>query len=133
VIKMGNKDQLKDSGSKRVFDTGYQRDNSTGKGRYDLIPGQMTHRLAKHYQNGAVKYGDNNWRNGCPWSVMLDCALRHLNKYAEGWNDEDHLAAALWNIAALTHFEVHNQDQNDLPGRQLSSEELTKFSWKKED
>jgi hypothetical protein len=35
----------------------------------------------------------------------LDSCPRHLNKYKEGHRDEDHLAAAVWNLMAFIHTE----------------------------
>jgi hypothetical protein len=48
--------ELKDSGQRSVYNTGAQRDNQEGKGRFDLIPFQGLMRLAKHYEAGAKKY-----------------------------------------------------------------------------
>jgi hypothetical protein len=76
-----------------------------GKGRYDLIPPIPLDRIGKHYENGAKKYGDNNWMKGIPLKSFLDSALRHLHKWEMGMYDEDHLAAALFNIMGLIHTE----------------------------
>lgn len=62
-----------------------------------------------------------NWEKGMEFSVYVDAALRHLTKYIAGWNDEDHLAAAIWNLAALMFQEEKNPDLQDLPERQLST------------
>lgn len=62
-------------------------------------------RDARHLENGAKKYGDRNWEKGQPLSRYYDSAIRHLNKYLMGLRDEDHLAAARWNIAAIMHTE----------------------------
>jgi hypothetical protein len=47
---------------------------------------------------GAKKYSTWNWRKGIPIAVALDSAKRHLNKALAGWNDEDHLIQARWNL-----------------------------------
>lgn len=57
-------------------------------------------------EHGAVKYGDRNWEKGQPLSRYLDSAIRHLVKFMQGHRDEDHLAAARWNIAGLMHTEL---------------------------
>ena len=36
---------------------------------------------------------------------FFDSACRHLDDYLEGKDDEDHLAAAFWNIQGLIHTE----------------------------
>ena len=109
--------KLKDSGERRQFDTGAVRDRAAGKGRYDLLSTQALMRLARHYEAGAIKYEDRNWEKGMPISVYVDAAMRHLVKYIAGWNDEDHLAAVLWNISAIMFMEDEMPHLQDLPDR----------------
>jgi hypothetical protein len=92
---------VKDSGERQSFQTGSVRDTRNGKGRYDLIPPYALYKLARHYENGAVKYGDRNWEKGQPLSRYLDSATRHLNCINMGLNDEDHFSAVVWNIFAI--------------------------------
>jgi len=92
-----------------IFDEGSHRSDETGKGRFDLIEPAMLTRLAKHYENGATKYADRNWEKGQPCSRMISAALRHINKYVAGETDEDHLAAAIWNLAAVMRFEEYDE------------------------
>jgi hypothetical protein len=54
---------VKDSGKRQEFSTGARRDISTGKGRFDLLPPYAITRLAQHFENGSLKYGDRNWEN----------------------------------------------------------------------
>jgi hypothetical protein len=96
---------VKDSGKREEFDTGSKRDTREGKGRFDLMSPFVLARDARHLENGAKKYGDRNWEKGQPLSRYYDSAIRHLNKYLMGLRDEDHLAAARWNIAAIMHTE----------------------------
>lgn len=93
--------EVKDSGERQEFETGSVRDTREGKGRYDLIPTEPLRRLAVHYENGAKKYGDRNWEKGQPISRHFDSAQRHLEKAKDGLQDEDHLAAAIWNMFAI--------------------------------
>jgi hypothetical protein len=102
---VGGYTSVKDSGNRRQFATGAVRDVQTGKGRQDLIPAIPLDRIAKHYENGAAKYGDDNWMKGIPLKSFLDSALRHLHKWEMGMYDEDHLAAAIFNIMGLIHTE----------------------------
>ena len=103
---MGNEfDKVQDSGNRQEFNTGSQRDTRDGKGRYDLIPAYALHRLARHYENGAVKYGDRNWEKGQPLSRYLDSMIRHGFKFLGGSRDEDHLAAVAWNAFAFMETE----------------------------
>lgn len=102
---MSEFNEVQDSGERQAFETGSVRDTREGKGRYDLLPPYPMFRLARHYENGAKKYGDRNWEKGQPVTRYYDSAMRHLFKYMEGSRDEDHLAAAAWNIIGIIHTE----------------------------
>lgn len=73
--------------------------------------------VAKHFEDGAKKYGENNWQKGLPESCYIDSAIRHYMKYLDGWDDEPHDRAFVWNLMCLiwTHnhikAEVENEDQ----------------------
>lgn len=125
---------LKDSGQRQQFETGAVRDSETGKGRFDLLPTQLLFRLAQHYERGAVKYDDRNWEKGMSISRCIDSALRHITKYIAGWNDEPHLDAAIWNLAAVMFYEFEHPELMDLPDRKdLGLEEIQKWCRFKED
>lgn len=96
---------VKDSGVREEFDSGSKRDSRAGKGRFDLLPARAMRRLAKHFENGAVKYGDNNWQKGQPISRYLDSAIRHIFCYLVGMDDEDHLVAGAWNLMCACETE----------------------------
>ena len=98
-------DEVKDSGTRREFTTGANRDCAEGKGRYDLLPCYAIHRLARHFENGAVKYDARNWEKGIPLHCYIDSAMRHLFKYLGGSRDEDHMIAAAWNILCYVETE----------------------------
>jgi hypothetical protein len=112
---------VNDSGVREEFQTGSRRDSRQGKGRFDLMSPFVLERDSRHLENGATKYGDRNWERGQPLSRYYDSAMRHMNKYLMGYRDEDHLAAARWNLAALMHTELMIElgvlpaDLNDLP------------------
>lgn len=97
--------EIKDSGKKETFATGAIRDDGEGKGRYDLISPIALQRLAILMEKGARKRGARNWEKGFPVSRCWDSATRHLQKHLRGMRDEDHLAAILFNVMAIIHFE----------------------------
>ena len=117
----GEFDSVKDSGERREFATGSVRDVRKGKGRYDLIPPYSLRRLAKHYENGAIKYGDRNWEKGQPVASYVDSLIRHGQDYLAGDRSEDHMAAVAWNaFAAMWTLEMIRlcklpKSYNDLP------------------
>lgn len=112
-------ESLPSSGNIETYgEDGALRDNPQGKGRFDLVPFEAIARIAVHYENGAKKYDDDNWKKGQPISRGLDAALRHLGKYQAGYNDEDHLGAAAWNIFMMMYFESEKPELQDLVERQ---------------
>lgn len=112
---MNNK--INDGGDRISYGEGKAiREPSIGKGRYDLISPFGIDRIAKWYELGAQKYADRNWEKGMPFSRYVDSAKRHLNKYVMGMEDEDHLAAACWNIIAIMHHqELGELEFDDMP------------------
>ena len=56
---------------------------------------------AKHFEEGAKKYGENNWQKGLPVNCYVDSALRHYYKWRRGDKDENHHLAFVWNLMAL--------------------------------
>jgi len=112
-----------DSGERRDFGTGAVRDMAEGKGRFDLLPMCSLMRLAKHYENGCSKYGERNWEKGIPSHSYADSAMRHLVKYLDGWDDEDHLIAAIWNLMCLAWNEEKRPDLMDIPARRKNDAE----------
>ena len=82
----------------RDFKSGAQRDGDYGKLRMSLIPQEALNRVLKRYLDGSEKYGENNWTKGMPLSVYYDSAMRHLTAWFAGEENEDHAAAAVWNI-----------------------------------
>lgn len=84
------------------------------------VPAMMLE-VAKHFEDGAQKYGENNWQKGLPESCYIDSAIRHYMKYLDGWDDEPHDRAFVWNLMCLiwTHDHitakkgdiVENEDQ----------------------
>jgi hypothetical protein len=65
---------------------------------YNGEPETMLLEAAIHFEEGAKKYGENNWQNGLPVNCYLDSAIRHYLKYRRGDNDEPHDRAFVWNI-----------------------------------
>lgn len=108
---------INDGGARMSYGDGKAiREPSTGKGRFDLVTPFGIMRLAKWYELGAQKYSDRNWEKGMPFSRYIDSAMRHINKYVMGMTDEDHLAAAAWNILCIIHHEELGQTElDDLP------------------
>lgn len=51
-----------------------------------------------HFEEGAKKYGEDNWQKGIPVERYIDSAVRHYLKHNRGDEDERHDRAFVWNI-----------------------------------
>lgn len=71
--------------------------------------------VAKHFEAGAAKYSENNWRLGIPLHCYIDSALRHYFKYRRGDKDEPHDRAFVWNLLCAMWTQKHKPDMIDLP------------------
>lgn len=106
---------IEDSGERKEFDTGAVRDTEKNKPRFDLIPPHALKRVADVYARGALKYGENNWIKGMPFTRFLSSGMRHIEAWRRGERNEDHLAQAIFNLLALIEFEELNRnDLNDI-------------------
>lgn len=105
--------QVKDSGHRRKFDTGAQRDRGEDKIKYSLIPATALKRLGQHYLNGSKKYDPWNWAKGMPFSEFLESLMRHVEAYRLGDRTEDHLSAICFNAMGIMHFEEIGKTELD--------------------
>lgn len=106
--------ETKTSGEKQVYASGYQRDTSKGKVRYDLVPLGPLKRLAELYTRGAELYGDRNWELASgeeEMSRFRASAWRHFIQFMNDEYDEDHAAAAVWNLFAIMHHQGEQIDK----------------------
>lgn len=67
--------------------------------------------LSIHFEEGAKKYEENNWKKGIPESSYIDSAVRHYCKWQRGDDDERHDRAFLWNVICLiwTHEKAEEE------------------------
>jgi hypothetical protein len=156
--------ELKDSGDRKVFETGAMRDISEGKGRCDLLPldtiiyilnlegarrevlesiniflktnevGYLSEAILQfsearrwtliqtllevsiHYEDGARKYSDNNWKKGMPVHCFIDSGVRHYLKWLRGDTDEPHDRAFVWNLVGAIWTMENKPEFNDISG-----------------
>jgi hypothetical protein len=69
--------------------------------------------VAKHFEEGAKKYGENNWQKGIPVKCYIDSAVRHYLKFLRGDKDEPHDRAFVWNILCCIWTCKHHPELND--------------------
>lgn len=66
--------------------------------------------VAKHFEEGAKKYGENNWKKGLPVYCYIDSAVRHYLKWLRGDTDEPHDRAVVWNLLCCIWTVKHKED-----------------------
>ena len=70
--------------------------------------------VAKHFEEGAKKYGENNWQKGIPVHCYIDSAVRHYLKWLRGDKDEPHDRAFVWNLmCCIWEVDYHKEEEND--------------------
>ena len=86
----------------------------------DEVPGRlhlgdrpnMYLETAKHFEEGAKKYGENNWQKGIPVNCYINSAVRHYLKWLRGDKDEPHDRAFCWNIMCAIWTCKHKPELN---------------------
>ena len=79
--------------------------------------------VAKHFEDGAVKYGDRNWEKGIPVHCYIDSAVRHYLKYRRGDEDEPHDRAFMWNILCAMWTHENHPELIDIPAYKTTKKE----------
>ena len=69
--------------------------------------------VAKHFEEGAKKYGENNWQKGIPVRCYINSAIRHYLKWLRGDQDEPHDKAFCWNILCAIWTCKNKPELND--------------------
>jgi len=78
--------------------------------------------VSKHFEDGAVKYGERNWEKGIPVNCYVDSAIRHYLKFLRGDTDEPHDRAFVWNILCCLWTLKHRPEMQDIPTRNVRKE-----------
>lgn len=91
---------------------------SEGKPGVDQIPPELLLEWGAVFSYGEAKYARDNWKKGNAWHEFYGSALRHLYKFWLGENIDPesglpHLSHALWNVAALEYFRLHDMGEDD--------------------
>jgi len=70
--------------------------------------------VSKHFESGALKYGENNWKLGMPLHCYLSSGVRHFIQYKRGDTDEPHDLAFAWNIICAIWTYSHKPELDDV-------------------
>lgn len=89
----------------------FKKDNTEEKIKYTLIPTDILTEIAIHFNYGAKKYGENNWKESTKEQsvVFKDAAFRHFIKWIENNFDEKHGIACITNIIMYEHINKKNE------------------------
>ena len=90
----------------------YLRDALSSSGVFH-DPYTMFLEVAKHFEEGAKKYSEDNWRKGINAKNYVDSGTRHYLKYLRGDKDEPHDRAFVWNMMACWWTCEHKPELND--------------------
>ena len=83
-----------------------------GHSNYQADVCTMLLEVAKHFEEGAKKYGENNWQKGIPVHCYIDSAVRHYLKWMRGDKDEPHDRAFVWNLmCCIWEVDYHEEKQ----------------------
>lgn len=103
----------KDSGKREEYVSGMRRDTQDGKPNFALILAedmpydiQPFTRLADLMTRGADKYGERNWEKANSIEELnrfKASAFRHFMQWICGEDDEDHMAAVMFNLNACEY------------------------------
>lgn len=85
---------------------------------------EMLLEVSKHFEEAAKKYPPDNWKKGIPISSYINSAVRHLLKWRDGWKDERHDRAFVWNLLAAIWTMKYLPEMDDLPRRTYTLEEV---------
>ena len=79
--------------------------------------------LAKHFEAGAEKYGENNWQKGLPLHCYIDSGVRHYLKWKRGDDDEPHNRAFTWNMVCAVWTIKNKPEMDDIYGPMYTLDE----------
>lgn len=85
----------------------------SGKAYQSSLP-TMLLEVGKHFEEGAKKYGENNWQKGIEPKYYIDSAIRHYLKWRRGDKDEPHDRAFVWNImCCIWEVDWHGKNEEE--------------------
>ncbi len=98
--------------------------HDTGKVRMSLLSPIALFKTAKVMSDGEKEYSAHNWRDGFDWSRIADAALRHLQAWIAGMDDDpdgkggnnlDHVACCIMMLQEFSETKPELDDRHKLP------------------
>ena len=115
----------KDSGERQDYASGMRRDSQDDKPDFSLIVSMAMPyeempltRFAAILTRGAEKYGRNNWQFANSQEELdrfKASAMRHFMQWISNEEDEDHMAAVMFNLnaAEFVKWKLKNEAHSD--------------------
>jgi hypothetical protein len=122
-MKDGKSFTTKDSGKREEYDSGMRRDTQEGKPDFSLLLPEMPYELlpitrwAYLMTRGADKYGRRNWQlANTPEELerFRASAARHFMQWLAGEEDEDHMAAVMFNLNAAEYVKWRIEQEKEI-------------------
>ena len=110
----------KDSGERQYYASGMNRDLQEGKPDFSLMFPDMPYdkqpltRFASLMTRGAEKYGRRNWQLANSEEEVerfKASAFRHFVQWFCNEEDEDHMAAVMFNLVACEHTKYQMEEK----------------------
>lgn len=73
-----------------------------------------------HFEEGAKKYGVDNWKKGIPVNCYINSAIRHFLKFTRGDEDERHDRAFAWNLICCIWTCINKPELNEYRKEEVS-------------
>lgn len=99
--------QFKDTGDTNCLYSALRHFTSAFDGLADMLL-----EVSKHFEEGAIKYGENNWQKGLPVKCYIDSAVRHYLKWLRADDDENHARAFVWNLMCCIWEVDYHENKN---------------------
>lgn len=80
--------------------------------------------VSVHFEDGAKKYGENNWQKGIPVSCYINSGVRHYLKWIRGDEDERHDRAFCWNMLCAIWTCMNKPELNEYAKRVTESDTI---------
>jgi hypothetical protein len=85
--------------------------HDSGKLQWDLLPWTAMKQVVQVFEQGAEKYGRDNWKQGINYTRCWNAAIRHLTAWKEGEDTDaetglNHLAHAAVNCLFLLYYQI---------------------------
>ena len=88
-----------------------------GKVKWSLLPYAQLELVARVFEHGAEKYGQDNWKGGMRYQRLWDATMRHMTAFKMGEDYDQsghhHLAHAITSLLMLLNYHCERRGIDD--------------------